>query len=203
MYELINLNTERVLSEISLGFVEQYERLFRNKTSAQIHTEEYRKDYRDFWGMNQARLSASFYEVYFRSLGDSIAQTPTLAVVIAQLYEASTRGNGQRIVPFSFATKLMHMANRQLPIYDSHVAEFYFFEPPTDSDYQVRIAALTNFYEYLIEEYARVLNDGLLTTSIERFRREYSGESWTDEKIIDSLIWAFVRCLHSRQIVYH
>jgi len=53
-----------------------------------------------------------------------------------------------------------------------------------------------------------VLNGGLLATAIQEFRLKLNPQHFTDEKIVDSLIWAFVGLLRKGalpkgQIVYH
>jgi hypothetical protein len=48
----------------------------------------------------------------------------TLGRIVQTLYVASTRQDGRKTVQFSFATKLLHIADPSLPIYDSLVAEF-------------------------------------------------------------------------------
>ena len=47
-----------------------------------------------------------------------------------------------------------------------------------------------------------MLKNGLLSTAIQTFRREFPKNKFTDEKIIDSLILAFIELLRSRQIDY-
>jgi hypothetical protein len=88
------------------------------------------------------------------------------------------------------------MTNRHLPIYDSQVARFYFFqEPSRELALQERINGFVALHDFLIEEYARVLKYGLLTSSIQEFRLRLKPQHFTDEKIVDSLIWAFVALL--------
>ena len=51
------------------------------------------------------------------------------------------------------------------------------------------------FHSFLAEEYARVLKGGLLNVAIQEFRLRLKPQHFTDEKIVDSLIWAFVALL--------
>jgi hypothetical protein len=66
---------------------------------------------------------------------------------------------------------------------------------------------LVAFHGFLTQEYARVLNGGLLASAIQEFRLRLNPQHFTDEKIVDSLIWAFVALLRKGalpkgQIVY-
>jgi hypothetical protein len=112
------------------------------------------------------------------------------------LHAASARQNGQKSLQFSFATKLLHMTNQHSPIYDSQVTSFYFFqEPSTEVGLQKRINGLVDFHGFLAQEYARVLKGGLLASAIQEFRLRLKPQRFTDEKIVDSLVWAFVALL--------
>jgi hypothetical protein len=85
------------------------------------------------------------------------------------------------------------MTNPRLPIYDSMVADFYFYDSPANKQpLAQRIKHLVSFHDFLTSEYARILRLGLLSPAIQMFRQQFNPLHFTDEKIIDSLIWAFV-----------
>src|SRR5262245_50813112 len=129
MYYMINQYAGAILNSIDRKtHVEPYDWLVQNMGS--VDTPGYQAKYRAYWVMNAARLSPDFYTVYFGALRQCILQTPTLVELIRTLYNASTNSRDQKSLQFSFATKLLHMTNRHLPIYDSQVAAFYFFEAP-------------------------------------------------------------------------
>ncbi len=83
------------------------------------------------------------------------------------------------------------MLNRQLPIYDSKIRDFYDFTAPNSNlPVQQRIAQFLEFHQYLVDEYNRVLQEGLLNVPIQAFRQRFNPQYFTDIKVIDSLIWA-------------
>lgn len=191
MYPLINKNATKVITAVPDNEVLTYEWLLQNVE--QVATERYQATYRKYWAMGTARFGPKFYAAYFTALRSADAGKLGLRELLANLHDASARHNGTRSLQFSFATKLLHMRNPQLPIYDSHVAQFYFFQlPKADRKLQPRVDGCVDFYNFLVREYARVLRDGLLTNTIEEFRRRLKPQYLTDEKIIDFLIWAFV-----------
>jgi hypothetical protein len=206
VYRLINEYAETVIGTIPRRDVTEYDWLLQNVGEGDGPA--YQQRYRAFWRMNVARLSPDFHTAYFSALSAARRQAPTLAVLCHQLYDASARGNGTRSLQFSFLTKLLHTTNPRLPIYDSKVAAFYFFEgPPTEMPLDERIGRLVAFYDFLHQEYARVLSARLLGPAIETFRERLKPEHHTDEKCIDWLLWAFVILLErgglaSRQIAY-
>lgn len=202
MYDLINRNAEQIVRTINTKFIDDYEWLCQNPADLR-----YEHNFRDFWAMGGAHLNASFYPVYFellkttreRALSDPMKQ---LADIMWRLYEASEDSKGRKSVQFSFATKLLHAIDPHLPVYDSMVAEFFFFQGPTKENIEERIAECIAFYEFLRSEYQRVLDEGLLTKAIALFRNKCKSQVWTDERIIDSLIWALVPLLRNRRITY-
>jgi hypothetical protein len=194
MYDLINQFADMLVKTIQPAHVTNYEWLLQN--SGEVGTLDYQKRYRRFWAMNATRLSPDFYATYFNTLVAAISRPMTLCRVAQTLHAASARQNGQKSLQFSFATKLLHMTNQRSPIYDSQVAAFYFFqEPSAGAALQERIESLMAFHSFLALEYARVLKVGLLATAIQEFRLRLKPQHFTDEKIVDSLIWAFVALL--------
>ena len=197
MYNLINNHIDQIIDVIDPAtHIEPYIWLVQNFDDINVAThEEFQKKYRAYWQLNAARLSDSFCNYYFELLQHSKANRDIKVQFIArQLLEVPSHNNGHRALQFSFASKLAHMIDHNLPIYDSMVEGFYFLpakraNESTDNN----LARLVESYEFLIAEYARVLRNGLLSTSIDRFRHKFSlGSVYTDIKIIDTLIWRFV-----------
>lgn len=190
MFRVIEAHCSDVVASIEPRHVTEYDWLVENLVS--VREAEYQHRYRMYWVMNAARLSASYCTEYFRRLEAAAQSMPELGRLALELYEVPAQSNDRQSLQFSFVTKLLHMRDRHLPIYDSLVADFYFFEPERSPDLELRIKHLELFYAFLRYEYARVLVDGLLTRSIAAFRDRFKPVHFTDEKIIDSLIWAFV-----------
>lgn len=209
MYRLINQHADTILRELNCrdpNHVGDYDWLRENINA--VGTGIYQQRYKRFWAMNAAQLSPDFDVCYFQALSEARAQVPPLDVLSTRLHDASARHDGQKSLQFSFATKLLHMVNPRSPIYDSKVTRFYFYTPPpTKLPLPERIAALNRFYTFLNQEYARVLTDGLLANSIRLFQDRFKPRTFSDEKVIDSLIWAFIILLDegglpTRQVVY-
>lgn len=195
MYRVIEAHFSEVVASIKPRHVTEYEWLVENLVS--VREAQYQRRYRTYWVMNAARLNASYCTEYFRRLEAAAQSIPDLGRLVRDLYLVPAQSNDRQSLQFSFATKLLHMRNRYLPIYDSLVADFYYFEPDRSPDLEPRIRRLERFYAFLRDEYERVLADGLLTRSIAAFRDRFKPAYFTDEKIVDSLIWAFVSRLRS------
>ncbi len=190
-YEEINENIDHILHAIGPGHVTQYDWLISN--IHQIAEPEYQRKYKTFWRLNGAGLSQTYCHAYFQflqaGLNNNVLPPNNLA---HELYQIPINTNRQAL-QFSFCTKLCHMLNREIPIYDSRVRIFYnFVEPLRQLPVIERIAGYVQFHQFLINEYNRVLQEGLLAPSIQAFRQQLGPQHFTDIKVIDSLIWAFI-----------
>ena len=198
MYRLINKHAPAVVAAIdSIGDLSAYVRL-RSSFLAGVDIasdHEFQSAYRSYWRMNNARQSKRFYSHYFALLGECRnSGSADVARIIQQLSEPDCESRG---LQFSFATKLAHMVDPRLPVYDSFVASFYFYVRPSSKSPAERIRNLLSFYDFLRDEYERILRQGLLTASIREFRTTRTiDDAIPDERIIDWLLWAWVSFLN-------
>ena len=207
MYHLINSHIGLLLNKLDDGsFVPEYEWLIGN-----VATTPWPKGYEDrytqFWRLNSARLTPTYRSVYFDELKLELATSSrrSLPQLCLDLYKTPTYKKGGHSLQFSFSTKLCHMLDPHLPIYDNLVADFYLFSPPIPDKKkgpEPCLAKLNSFYEWLIGEYVRVLRLGLMKPSIDAFNARFPLHRFTEEKIIDSLIWAYVAVARNRAILY-
>ena len=155
---------------------------------------EFQRRYRRYWQMNVARLSQRFYSRYFELLARySSSQSVDVASLAREL--SSVDAEDEQSLQFSFASKLGHMIDPRLPVYDRFVAAFYFYVAPAgDGKFEARLVELMGFYNFLRHEYARVLGEQLLSGAIQKFRERFT-DDFPDERIVDWLLWAWVSLL--------
>jgi len=204
MYELINRNARKIVQNLAreTNVVSEYEWLLEHTSPQHIGSEDYQKRYKSYWEVNLIRPSKSWVDAYFATLHGAVQNGAALQSVVEQIFATPVHSNGKKSVQFSFASKLLHMTQPSLPIYDSFVAEFYFFSPPSVSDPQKKIFVYLEFHNFLVEETARIRKDDLVKPAIAEFRSHFIPKCCSDQKIIDSLIWSFVDLLHKREIQY-
>jgi len=190
-YEEINDDINHILHAIGHGHVTEYDWLIQN--IRQVAEAEYQRKYKNFWRLNGAGLSQPYCHAYFQHLQTGLDNNPPHLILLAKkLYQIPINTKNIKALEFSFCTKLCHMLNHELPIYDSKIILFYDFnEPPRTLPIIDRLRGYAQSYRFLIDEYNRVLNEGLLLPSIQAFRRHFNPKHFTDKKIIDSLIWGF------------
>jgi len=148
--------------------------------------ETFRNDYKRFWRFRG--VNREWQARYFRLLQNikRNGAQPDWEEICDKT--PGTRQDSPSI-EFSFATKLAHMVDPTRPIYDGNVRALYLLKEPNGN-----VNYCHEVYNFLVTEYARVKGDHLLDESLNRFRQELNpGTSFTDEKIIDSLIWVFVK----------
>lgn len=206
MYDLINANIGMVLQFIANDSktVTEYDWLVDNLQ--QVAAQPYQARYGVYWVMQYP--DQAYRKVYFQELQTALlnpANPPNLTVLATNLFATPTNARGQSN-QFSFITKLVHMVDPHSPIYDSRVAAFYFFRKPDPGPIQIQ--DYVDFHAFLVQEYRRILQNGLLRRSIQSFRQRFTPQHFMDEKVIDVLIWGYVGLLSagalaSGRIVYH
>jgi hypothetical protein len=192
----MNDHRDAVVDElVRISDVPRYLELRRRMRTTDVATDiEFQDMYRDYWRMSLSRLGGLFYRRYFQRMQSIKNSTtgPTESDIrqVAMLSDTPERSSLQ----FSHATKLLNTIDSRQPVYDTHVASFYFFVPPaSDRPFEARLDALVGFYDFLRTEYSRILGHGLLQPAISVFRdRITSDPDLYDERVVDLLIWGFV-----------
>ena len=201
MYSLINNNINLLLDGINeKDHITPYISISESFNKNQSNNLEFKMLYRKYYQLNAARLSEDFCESYFSLLEENRTNdTIDIVDITNRLYELKSNSRGIHSVHFSFASKLVHTVNNVLPIYDSRVAEFYFFpniKPKWDKDRKTQEYLAS--YHFLREEYDRIIEDKLLELSIAEFRKKFTTvEKYSDVKLIDTILWRYTAFLKS------
>ena len=142
MYHLINENAKVVVDTAERLQIDAHHKLRADlKAIDPSSDEDFQRRYRAYWRMNVGRFGQDFYSRYFEILRD--CQQSGLSDVRSIIGQLSDIGAASRGLQFSFATKLAHMTDPHVPVYDSYVAAFYFYSPPS-SKVSVVSGALTS-----------------------------------------------------------
>jgi len=206
MYRLMNFYINDLLGTIELERdIRPYARLteqFPKVNVAEDHA--FQQLYKRYWQLNAARLGDRYIDSYFELLQSSKrCKNLDIETIATQLYQVPNDRN-ERKLQFSFSTKLVHTVRPHKPIYDSNVVAFFFLREgsetaATNTKLKHRLAS----YKYLEDEYGRILAQDLLGNAISEFRTRFDPDHvFTDEKVIDTLIWRFVTVLRSGTIRY-
>lgn len=198
MYWVLNRHIDPLLASIAKeGGLVEYKCLIDSvRLTDATQDKQFQQLYRSYWQMGAARLSDGFCSSYFALLEElkALDRTDVESVAI-RLFSVDSNSKAARRLHFSFSTKMVHMLQTDMPVYDSLVAQFYFLaEEGTTFDERLRNRLAS--YRFLVAEYRRVLDEGLLAPSIAAFRDRFAvATTFTDTKIIDTLIWRFAGML--------
>lgn len=206
MYGLINSNIDTLLCSINRKKdIEPYIWLLETLPEIDVTNHpKFQQVYRDYWKLNPARLDDKFVAAYFSLLQELKNQTDiNVEAVSRHLLNTPSHTNGRHSLQFSFASKLVHMLKPDHPVYDKMVDDFFFFPSGAAKEVrEVKLTRLLSSYSFLSQEYKRILEQDLLVGAIITFRQHFQvGENYTDQKIIDTLIWKFVSFLRSGAII--
>jgi hypothetical protein len=179
LYKLINKHADLISSDSRLGpAVEAYLWLIRE---AQKHDAaaalEFRRRYSNFWQLGAARLGVEWVQAYFGMLTDPSEGQLYIRSVVTALSEMPRNAAGGRGVDLSFASKLVHRRDLNAPIYDAMIADFYLFRPKASSDLNARIDSQLKFYSFLVREYQRIGQLGLLSPVVDVCRQPFPAPS--------------------------
>lgn len=202
MYDLINSNVARLLETMNRSSdIDPYVWMIRELHEHDVSQhEEFQQEYCSYWALNGAGLGQPFRSAYF-SLLEQVKSSPeqvTVEEITRTLYEIPINAKEKKALQFSFATKLVHMVNPSLPVYDRWVENFYFLPRSYTGTPEKKLANLLRSYRFLVREYDRILREGLIAPAIDELRRHFQlPPDYSDQKIIDTLIWKFVPFLKS------
>lgn len=198
MYSVLNRQIEGLLASIAThGGLDQYKYLMETfRRTDTTRDDRFQRTYRSYWQMGAARMGDEFCKAYFGHLeGLKAFERADVGNIALRLYDVPSNSKGARRLHFSFSTKMVHMLQPDAPVYDSLVAQFYFLSE-NGTTFDERLKNRLESYQFLIAEYRRVLKEGLLGSSITAFRERFRfADTFTDTKIIDTLIWRFAAIL--------
>lgn len=194
MYRIITQNIDRILDNIDEELdIRIYLSLLNRVHNIDVtQDKDFQNNYCRYWRLYGAGLSQEFRSAYFQLMEKYKDKNPLdIKEITRTLYDIPSNKKGKKTLQFSFASKLIHTLEPHRPIYDNMVATFYRFSVPNHTkSYGLRILCYLNFYDSLIKEYESVLTNGLLSQSIESFKHKFSiSDAYTNEKVIDTLIW--------------
>jgi len=203
MYQLIEANWAIVLGAIDNYHVTEYDWLIANLPVVNVSlNKQYQMRYAKYWGLSPVFVNNGWLANYFLELeaAKTAMPAPVCNNICRALYGTPSTSKLACALQYSFCSKIVHMVRQNDPIFDSRVEAFYFFfRPASSTPLGQRIIRHDAFMNFLRCEYQRVIRNGLLRQAIANFRARFHPVNFTDEKIIDSLIWAWIKVSKRRQ----
>jgi len=204
MYTCINQNIETVLLEIPKGHDTDYQWLADTLRNTDVSSNiEFQKKYRSYWVMRYIAPDSQFNQKYFIILEELKNRKDLYFRAVAeQLSSLPHDSEGKRLsFQFSFISKLLHSIDNTSPIYDSMIKDFFYLPDIDGNDVREKIEQSEVVLEFLKNEMARIKSEGLLKEAIDQFKKRFQLVTFSDNKIIDSLIWAFVKSARNGNVL--
>jgi len=197
MYELINCQVTRLLETVDRrSDLDPYIWMLRELRNLDVSRhQEFQQKYCSYWALNGAGLGQRFRGAYFSLLEQSKCSPGRLSIedITRTLYEIPINAKEAKALQFSFASKLAHMIDPSLPVYDRMVETFYFLPRSYSGTPERKLTNLLRSHRFLVAEFDRILKEGLLSPAVSEARRRFQlPADYSDQKIIDTLIWKFV-----------
>jgi len=195
MYQKIENSSDSILNGLKSIHVSQYNWLKSNLYIKDVSTDiEYQKMYRSYWVMRYISPKSNFNKEYFSYLENNKHNSQIdFHETCKYLSSFTTDEKHERhSFQFSFITKLIHMIDGDFPIYDSMVSEFYKLPLISGSNLTQKITEARSAIDLLKKEQDKIIQGGHLEKSIDKFKSKYPQSEFSDRKIIDSMIWAFI-----------
>lgn len=190
----IENNCEEIFANFPREHVDRYVWLRENLHKRNIAScAEYQKKYRGYWVMRYIAPTSEFAKKYFDYLEKHKNNKKlTFLQAAKDLSDLTTDSKGQqKSYQFSFISKLVHMVNNKSPIFDSQVKKFYKLPNIPQTTTQEKREKSLLIMDILHKGQRKILSEKLLDKSISQFRQKFSDSGFSDEKIIDSIIWHY------------
>jgi hypothetical protein len=164
-----------------------------------VENEYFRRRYKAFYRMNMVGLTEEYFKRYFNLLGLRYRLVKEDLTNILTRIDGIPTKRSKNSLQFSFATKMLHTTNYQLPIYDSRLGKFFNLRQPSDTKFASvqRIATRQGIYNNLVVQFNELLADPDVIDLITAAKKELAARVREDKiltinevKMLDFLIWA-------------
>jgi hypothetical protein len=115
----------------------------------------------NFYGLRY--MAEDVRTLYFNMFKSQSKEEFDIKQVLEELYKKGNR------IEFSFATKMWHTLDNNIPIYDNNIAKIFGFSVHNNSEVEIKIARYLYFLEELKVTYNLIINEKLLNKALLAF----------------------------------
>jgi len=153
---------------------------------------DFTRRFKSYYGLNAGGLTDDWKEKYFDilfSLDLSCTAEP-YTPILKELYEYA-RKKGDRVLSFSFVSKLVAIHDESRPLYDKHVSAFFGVAPPATGSNDFRIAGFLRNLNMLQSTYIEWSGIQEFVDVIAELRRRFPCIACCHNgRLFDFLVWA-------------
>jgi hypothetical protein len=145
--------------------------------------------YSKFYTLDNRKLSPEFKLEYFRIMEELKSnETIDLETILFKLHDIPLRDSFK--FHFSFASKLAHTLDENVPIWDSQIAKMFSFKRPIGDDWAKIADDFIDQIENIQSAYKEIITNNLLEKSLKAFDDKFKGNDISTYKKIDFIFWS-------------
>lgn len=145
--------------------------------------------YSNFYTLDNRKLTPEFKLEYFRIMEELKSnETNDLETILFKLHDIPLRGSFK--FHFSFASKLAHTLDENVPIWDSQIAKMFSFKRPTGDDSAKIADDFIDQIENIQSAYEAIITNNLLKNSLKAFDNKFKANDISTYKKIDFIFWS-------------
>jgi len=145
--------------------------------------------YSNFYTLDNRKLAPEFKLEYFRIMEELKSnETIDLETILFKLHDIPLRGSFK--FHFSFASKLAHTLDENIPIWDSQIAKMFSFKRPTGADWAKIADDFIDQIENIRSAYEAIITNNLLENTLKAFDDKFKGNDISTYKKIDFIFWS-------------
>ena len=190
-----------ILEKMAIEYIDVY--LFLKKEFEKGNVSDnfvFQYCFRAYYGLDFSRLTGAMVKRFFELLAE---RQTDLDHVLSELYKIkirNSRGEFINSMQFSFATKLLHTIDDDLPIFDHNLGEIFHLEIRGGSK-EDKIASRLDAYEKLKSYYKNLLRDEQMQEVITTFKSKFKINSshLSDTKILDFIFGALKKARKAKE----
>lgn len=182
MDRIIGLNIKKMFLDTNKKRAfQKYEQIVKNFKNTNVATDKiFQKKFNGFY---RVRRNVEWQKVYYAIMERGKTQTLSFERVLYELYNATGR------VEASFASKLIHTLNNDMPIWDKFVLQNLGLKMPVCKG-EKKIQKSIFLYQKIVNWYEQVLTTIEINQKITEFDGIFPEYKWFSEtKKIDFLLW--------------
>lgn len=176
---------KEIISKLKEIDLEEYFFLKLEYEKDNVQNKKFQRRYKNFYNMYPFGFTEKFYNAYFKMMEEGETNLKTILNTLSKIKDKK----GEKSVQLAFASKLLHMVDSEMPLYNSTVAKVF--------NLQIRKGTIDEkvdhsivLYQKLQNYYQQLLQQSVIKEIIEIFRDESNLNQGvlSDAKLIDMII---------------
>ncbi len=182
MEKLVKINIEELFStKDKKSGIEKYAEIMRNFSNTNVETDKtFQKRFNGFY---RVRRNSEWQGTFYKIMEEGKQKESSFDEILLEIYKNTGR------VEASFASKLLHTLNTDMPIWDKFVLQNLNLKMPICSG-EKKLENAISIYKIIIDWYQSALSMSGINQKIVEFDQIFTEYKWFSKtKKLDFLLW--------------